>query len=261
MQHRVVEPVVAMDDRGRAPRPAPIRESASRKRSSAGSSSVFERSHCCDQRRTWRSMNPSGRPKPARPTASGSIACSAASTSISAVADGSTLGGRVGVARRQIVSADVSDHPFHDVELNPKLGILAPEQQRPGDRYRTSVQSAEDPVFAAHVVGGRKDMSERRPAQDHLTRIRPHPVGEVRLPARDQRHLASASSARSCSDDASSGPTIRGSAPSTIGVPGRFAINATHRHASGGSCQLRMYVVSCWGSRSRVVSAACPCTA
>ena len=42
-------------------------------------SATFVASHCFDQRRSWRSMKPAGRPNSARPTSAGSIVCRSAS--------------------------------------------------------------------------------------------------------------------------------------------------------------------------------------
>ena len=78
----VVEPVVAVHDRGRRGRlRAAARPSAACSSSMPASSRLREASNCLPQRRSCRSRNPSGRPKSARPTAAGSTACSSTSVS------------------------------------------------------------------------------------------------------------------------------------------------------------------------------------
>ena len=52
------------------------------------------------------------------------------------------------------------------------------------------VERREHPVLADHVVRGRQDVAERRPAQDDLAGVGGDAVGEVRLAAGDQRDVA-----------------------------------------------------------------------
>ena len=102
VQHGVVEPVVAVHDRVDALRQAASATRSSRSASSAGSSSVRDASHCFDQRRSWRSMKPAGRPNSASPTAPGSVVCRRGEHVDERVADGLAL---VRVRRRSRVAA------------------------------------------------------------------------------------------------------------------------------------------------------------
>jgi hypothetical protein len=102
-------------------------------------------------------------------------------------ADRGALLRRLGVAGRQRVAADVAEHAFHHVEGRSEL-VTQVKGPRHGDGG--PVEGGEHAVLAGHVVRGRQDVAERRPAQDDLTRVAGDPVGQVRLAAGDQRDVA-----------------------------------------------------------------------
>ena len=171
------------------PGPRPARRSVSRRCSSSasGCSRVFEPSSCLPQRRTWRSRKPCGRPNSASPTASGSTACSAASTSTSPAGD---RGGALGAERLELRGLAV--RPSRRPAPSRRTARRAPSASAQcayvvGTGTSVSASADHRGVLAAHVVGGRLHVAQRRPAHDPPRGAVGDLVGEVGLAAGDQR--------------------------------------------------------------------------
>ncbi len=96
------------------------------------------------------------------------------------------------VAGRKLVAADVAEDPLHHVEARSEHAVGFAEVQDPGHRNRGRLERRLDAILPHHVVGGRKHVTQRRPAKHHLAGIRRDAVGEIGLPAGDQRDLTRA---------------------------------------------------------------------
>ncbi len=85
-------------------------------------------------------------------------------------------------------SQDEAVDVFHEVERRAYHLDVQAVRHRLRNWHRGSVQCGQHPVLAVHVMRGRQDVAEGRPAQHELAAIKVKPVGEVGATASDQLH-------------------------------------------------------------------------
>ena len=176
--------------RGRATaraRPAAVPRTALRARRSVAARGSSTRATGGVQRRSCRSARDSGRRSAARPMASTSSACNAAS--VLAISS-PTARARVRVERlgdrdgREDEPVDV----LHHVERGAADLVVRAEGERPRNAGARLRQRAQHHVLARHVVRGGEDLAQRRPAEhDGRPRRVGEPVRQVRLAFADAR--------------------------------------------------------------------------
>ena len=133
-------------------------------------------------------MKPAGRPNSARPTA-GVDRVKVRQNVDERLADPAAILRCLRVSGRKGVAADVTDDALHQVKRRAQRAVGVTEVKGPRHRHRRIGERGHHAILAAHVVRGRQDVAERRATQDHLAGVAGDAIGQIGLPARDQRDV------------------------------------------------------------------------
>ena len=145
----------------------------------AACSGLETRSQRLRQPASWRSRNPSGRPRSARPTCLriGEVQIGEGVDGGQPDAAGGV--GQVGHRRRQRRPDHLAAAVLADDEVGTDDVVVLAQHERPGSSVVLLPEARQHPVLTRHVVGPRRDDPERRPAQNEPTFTEREQVGEV----------------------------------------------------------------------------------
>ena len=79
--------------------------------------------------------------------------------------------------------------PLHHVEHRADDRRVLAKSVDAGSQRKNAMDRRQPPVLAGHVVGGRGDRPERRPADDEVRAAEPHLIRQVRVSTRKLRDL------------------------------------------------------------------------
>ena len=166
----VVQPVVAVHDRGRAARPARRRQPAAQLVDAGQVAAAGARPAACPAAHLAGEVA-LGAAEVGQPDRGGSTRCSAARVSTKRMPEApAALGAERGGLRGGAETSPSTQ--LHQVERRAEHVGVGAQQQRARHRHGGRCQRADHPVLAGHVVGGRQHVPQRRPAQHPPARRR-----------------------------------------------------------------------------------------